>query len=43
MIDENAKRLGGSLVTPLEIYMDEWAQLRRNTSICRGIGLSKTV
>lgn len=34
MIDENAKRLGGSLVTPLEIYMDEWAQLRRDTSIC---------
>lgn len=33
MIDENAKRLGGSLVTPLEIYMDEWAQLRRDTSI----------
>lgn len=31
MIDENAKRLGGSLVTPLEIYMDEWAQLRRNS------------
>ncbi len=34
MIDENAKKLGGSLVTPLEIYMDEWAQLRRNTTIC---------
>lgn len=32
MIDENAKRMGGSLVTPLEIYMDEWAQLRRNTT-----------
>jgi len=31
MIDENAKRCGGSLATPLEIYMDEWAQLRRNT------------
>lgn len=30
-IDENAKRCGGSLATPLEIYMDEWAQLRRNT------------
>lgn len=43
MIDENAKRLGGSLVTPLEIYMDEWAQLRRNTSICRGTSLFKTV
>lgn len=28
MIDENAKRCGGSLATPLEIYMDEWAQLR---------------
>lgn len=27
MIDENAKRCGGSLATPLEIYMDEWAQL----------------
>ena len=27
MIDENAKRCGGSLPTPLEIYMDEWAQL----------------
>lgn len=34
MIDENAKRCGGSLATPLEIYMDEWAQLRRNSSIC---------
>lgn len=34
MIDENAKRCGGSLATPLEIYMDEWAQLRRNTTIC---------
>lgn len=31
MIDENAKLCGGSLPTPLEIYMDEWAQLRRNT------------
>ena len=31
MIDENAKRCGGSLATPLEIYMDEWAQLRRNS------------
>lgn len=27
MIDENAKKCGGSLPTPLEIYMDEWAQL----------------
>ena len=27
MIDENAKLCGGSLATPLEIYMDEWAQL----------------
>lgn len=27
MIDENAKRCGGSLANPLEIYMDEWAQL----------------
>lgn len=35
MIDENAKKCGGSLATPLEIYMDEWAQLRRNTKICR--------
>ena len=34
MIDENAKKYGGSLQTPLEIYMDEWAQLRRNTKIC---------
>ena len=34
MIDENAKRCGGSLANPLEIYMDEWAQLRRNTSLC---------
>lgn len=34
MIDENAKLCGGSLATPLEIYMDEWAQLRRNTKIC---------
>lgn len=31
IIDENAKRCGGSLATPLDIYMDEWAQLRRNT------------
>ena len=31
MIDENAKLCGGSLPTSLEIYMDEWAQLRRNT------------
>ena len=31
MIDENAKLCGGSLPTPLEIYMDEWAQLRRDT------------
>ena len=31
MIDENAKKCGGSLATPLEIYMDEWAQLRRNS------------
>ena len=30
----NAKKCGGSLATPLEIYMDEWAQLRRNTKIC---------
>lgn len=34
IIDENAKLCGGSLATPLEIYMDEWAQLRRNTQIC---------
>ena len=34
MIDENARKCGGSLATPLEIYMDEWAQLRRNTKIC---------
>lgn len=27
IIDENAKLCGGSLATPLEIYMDEWAQL----------------
>ena len=27
-IDENAKKCGGSLPTSLEIYMDEWAQLR---------------
>lgn len=33
IIDENAKRCGGSLATPLEIYMDEWAQLRRNSTI----------
>lgn len=32
MIDENAKLCGGNLPTPLEIFMDEWAQLRRNTS-----------
>lgn len=30
IIDQNAERCGGSLATPLEIYMDEWAQLRRN-------------
>ena len=34
VIDENEKKCGGSLPTPLEIYMDEWAQLRRNTTIC---------
>lgn len=34
VIDENAKLCGGSLATPLEIYMDEWSQLRRNTTIC---------
>lgn len=28
VIDENAKKCGGSLPTSLEIYMDEWAQLR---------------
>ena len=27
MIDENAKKCGGKLETPLDIYMDEWAQL----------------
>ncbi len=27
MIDSNAKKCGGRLSTPLEIYMDEWAQL----------------
>lgn len=27
MIDQNAKICGGSLPTPVEIYMDEWAQL----------------
>lgn len=27
IIDDNAKLCGGSLATPLEIYMDEWAQL----------------
>ncbi len=43
MIDENAKRCGGSLATPLEIYMDEWAQLRRNTTICRRISIFKRV
>ena len=31
MIDENAKRCGGSLPTSLDIFMDEWPQLRRNT------------
>ena len=41
VIDENAKKCGGSLATPLEIYMDEWSQLRRDTSIYRGIGLFK--
>lgn len=28
VIDENARKCGGSLATSLEIYMDEWAQLR---------------
>lgn len=27
IIDENSKLCGGSLATPLEIYMDEWSQL----------------
>jgi len=43
MIDENAKRCGGSLENPLEIYMDEWAQLRRNTKIYRGISIFKRI
>ena len=43
MIDENAKRCCGSLANPLEIYMDEWAQLRRNSSICRRISLFKGI
>lgn len=43
MIEENAKKCGGSLATPLEIYMDEWAQLRRNSSFCRRIGLFKRI
>lgn len=43
MIDENAKRCGGSLPTPLEIYMDEWAQLRRDSTLHRGIGLFKRI
>ena len=34
VIDENAKLCGGSLATPLEIYMDEWSQLRRDSKIC---------
>lgn len=34
VIDENAKLCGGSLAIPLEIYMDEWSQLRRNTTFC---------
>ena len=41
MIDENAKLCGGSLATPLEIYMDEWAQLRRNTTIRRRTSIFK--
>lgn len=41
VIDENAKKCGGSLATPLEIYMDEWSQLRRDSTIYRGIGLFK--
>lgn len=41
VIDENAKKCGGSLATPLEIYMDEWSQLRRNSTIYRGTGLFK--
>ena len=41
MIDENAKKCGGSLATPLEIYMDEWSQLRRDSTIYRGTGLFK--
>ena len=34
IIDENAKLCNGSLATPVEIYMDEWSQLRRNTKVC---------
>lgn len=41
VIDENAKKCGGSLATPLEIYMDEWSQLRRDSTIYRGTGLFK--
>lgn len=41
VIDENAKKCGGSLATPLEIYMDEWSQLRRDSTIYRRTGLFK--
>lgn len=40
MIEVNAMKCGGALVTPLEIYMDEWSQLRRNSTIYRGASLS---
>ena len=41
MIEINAARCGGALKAPLEIYMDEWAQLRRDTAFCRTVSIFK--
>ena len=43
IIDENAKLCGGSLATPLEIYMDEWSQLRRDSKVCGRISIFKGI
>lgn len=43
IIDENAKLCGGSLATPLEIYMDEWSQLRRDSKVCGRISIFERI
>lgn len=49
MIDTNAKRMGGSLITPLEILLDEWAQLgeiprfKEELAYTRGLNVGITI